>query len=424
MNIPKFRRLLLTFSFAIESVLTAFAAENPPSSGQLSLDAAIQLSLENNPDLRAASGRVEAAAGRATQAKAWSNPELELMADDWPLSDGRGYADAKRTIGISQTVPFRGKRSLNKQIGGAGVKLSEAELAARGVCLVREVKIGFFRVLALEQQVEVSAQLLAMANASAGTAKKRVDAGAAAFQEQLRAEVQAEQARSAQGDLHRELAAARRVFAALLGRPDLVGATLTGALAETPDVNLLARTAAEQLDGHPSLRVAQANLERAELDHRRAKLEPYPDVKVGVGAGEIGETGQSIGQLSLSVPLPLFDRGKGTRLETRGNVTVAMAELHAVQLQLQRDWANAVGRYRTASEHVGNYRERILPKAAEALRLVQAGYEEGKFGFADLVDTQRTTAEVRMTYQAKLLELNIAQAELEALLPAQSTPRT
>ncbi len=388
----------------------------------LSLEGAVQLALENSPELRAAGGRVEAAVGRATQARAWSNPELELAVEDWPLRDGRGYADAKRTIGLSQGVPFPGKRSLNKQVGVAGVKLSEAEMAVRRVELVREVKIGFFRALALEQQVGVAAQLLAMADASATTARKRVDAGAAAYQEQLRAEVQAEQARSVAGDLRRELAAARQILAALLGRPDLAGAALAGSLTEFPDEKLVTMNAGDGLAGHPSLRAAQTNLERAELDSRRARLASYPDVTVGVGVGEIGEAGQSIGQLSLSVPLPIFDRGKGARQEARANVTVATAELHAVQQKLQRDWVNAVGRHRTASEQVASYRERILPKAAEALRLVQAGYEEGKFGFADLVDTQRTTAEVRMTYQEKLLELNIAQAELEALLPAQSTP--
>ena len=44
------------------------------------------------------------------------------------------------------------------------------------------------------------------------------------------------------------------------------------------------------------------------------------------------------------------------------------------------------------------------------------GFEEGKFSFIDLVDTQRTTAEVRRTYQQKLLELNVAQAEVEAFV--------
>jgi hypothetical protein len=33
-----------------------------------------------------------------------------------------------------------------------------------------------------------------------------------------------------------------------------------------------------------------------------------------------------------------------------------------------------------------------------------------------LLDTQRTAAEARLTYQEKLLELSIAQAELEALI--------
>jgi cobalt-zinc-cadmium efflux system outer membrane protein len=70
---------------------------------------------------------------------------------------------------------------------------------------------------------------------------------------------------------------------------------------------------------------------------------------------------------------------------------------------------------------VANYRERILPKAAEALRLVQTGFEQGKFNFIDLLDTQRTTAEARLAYQHRLLELNLAQAELEALLQPQPT---
>jgi cobalt-zinc-cadmium efflux system outer membrane protein len=183
----------------------------------------------------------------------------------------------------------------------------------------------------------------------------------------------------------------------------------------------------ERLANHPSAAAAQANLDRAELANRRARLEPYPDVKVGVAGGRVGETGESIIELGFSLPLPLLDRGKGRQQEARANVSVAEGEWHVVQQQLRREWANAVKRYGTAAEQVANYRERILPKAAEALRLVQTGFEQGKFDFIDLVDTQRTTAEARLAYQGKLLELNIAQAELEALLQPQpnqtSTPQ-
>ena len=155
------------------------ARDGPDS---LSLNTAIQLALETNPELRAASGRIDAAAGRSYQAGAWANPELQIGAEDWPVRSGRGFSDAKRTIGIAQPLPYPGKRSLDKQIGRAGVKLSEAELILRRTELGRDVKIGFFRVLADERLVEVSAELVAAAESSAGTAKKRVAAGAAPYQ--------------------------------------------------------------------------------------------------------------------------------------------------------------------------------------------------------------------------------------------------
>ena len=401
-----------------------FAGQTPlsASTNALALAEAIRLALANNPELRASGARVEAAAGRARQAGKWSNPELELSAEDWPVSKGRGFSDAKQTIGIAQTLPYPGKKSLDRQIGGAGVKLSEAELAVRRIELVRDVKAAFFRVLASERLVEVSMQLATVSESFAATARKRVDAGAIAYQEQLRAEVQLEQARMELTGVQRELAIARQIFATLLGQPSLSDAKLAGALAETPDLTLMEGPVSERLARHPSAAAAQANLDRAQLEHRRSRLEPYPDVKVGLSGGRIGETDQSIIQLGFSVPLPIIDRAKGRQQETRANVSVAEAELHVVQQQLQREWANARNRYRTVAGQVAGYRERILPKADEALRLVQTGFEAGKFNFIDLVDTQRTTAEARLAFQHKLLDLNIAQAELEALLQPQALP--
>ncbi len=412
----------LVVAIVLNSTLPANCQEpnSPFATNGLTLDAVIRLALESNPGLLASGARVDAAHGRAYQAKQWSNPELELSAEDWPVSGGQGFAYAKQTIGIVQTLPFPGKKSVDRQVGGAGVTFSEAEFALRRTELVRDVKAAFFRVLASERLVEVSTQLVAVAESSAATAQKRVDAGAAAYQEQLRAEVQLEQARTELAGYERELATARQVFATLLGRPKLNNATLTGALSETPDTRLMETATEERLAKHPSLIAAQASLDRARWESRRAGLETYPDVKVGVAGGRIGATDESIIQLAFSVPLPILNRGEGTRQEARANVSVAEAEFHAVQLELQREWTIALKRYRTAAEQVANYRERILPKATEAMRLVQTGFEQGKFNFIDLVDTQRMAAEARLAYQGKLLEMNIAQAELEALLQPQT----
>ncbi len=405
--------VLITLGFGVVWVRAEGA---PPLTNAITLDAAIQIALAQNPELRASGSRVEAAAGRAYQAKLWTNPELELTAEEWQVNNGRGFPDAKQTIGVAQSLPFPGKKSLDRKIGGAGVQLSEAELALRRVELVRDVKAAFFQVLAAERLVEAAGDLVKVAESSADTARKRVEAGATSDQEQLRAEIQLEQVRTDLVGFRREVVAARQGFATLLGQPELQSTRLTGTLAESANVALLDQGPERWLAQHPSSVGARTARDRAELELRRARLEPYPDVKVGVAGGRLGETDESIVELHFSLPIPLFDRAKGKKQEARANVSIAEAELTGIEQRLLREWRTASQRFRAAVEQVTSYRERILPKAEKALELVRGGFEQGKFGFIDLLDTQRTTAEARLAYQQKLLELNIAQAELEALL--------
>jgi outer membrane protein, heavy metal efflux system len=393
----------------------AESSSNVHAPGPLTLGDAIRLALAGNPQLRAAHSRIGGAAGRAYQSKLWSNPDLELSAEDWPTGGG-GFSDAKKLVGMSQTVPFPGKKGLDAKIGNLGVKASQAAYGVQRVELVRDVKTAFFEVLAAGRLVEVSRELVGLAESLAVTARKRVQAGAAADQEQLRAEIPLEQARTELAGFQREQETARQKLALVLGHPEVRSTQVIGALAETADLTLLNAQAERWLTAHPSLVAARAERERAEAELRRARLEPYPDVKLGAAGGQEAGGAGSIVQFNLSLPVPIIDRSKGRKQEAQANLDLAEAELAATEQRLLRDWGTAGQRLRTAAEQVANYRERILPKANEALRLVQRGFEEGKFGFIDLLDTQRTAAEVRLAYQQKLLELNIAQADVEALL--------
>ncbi|MEI7730978.1 MAG: TolC family protein [Verrucomicrobiota bacterium] len=391
-----------------------------PVRTNLNLDAVIQMALANSPELRVAGARARSAVGRTLQARAWPNPELEITTEDWPIQGGRGLGAAKHTLGISQTLPYPGKKSLDRQIGQTGIRLSDAEMAVRRTETVRNAKAAFYQVLAAERMVAAVGELTQVAESSMTTARKRSEAGATAYQEQLRAEIQWEQAKTELNTMQRDLISARQTLGLMLGRPDLDTMALSGTLAETANASLWETPVTTWLGQHPCLAVGLASLERARLELRRMRLEPYPDVKVGLEGGRVGATDESIVGFRFSVPVPLFDRSKGRVQETQARVEEAEAELEVVRQQLQREWVQAIKRYRTAAEHTRNQRERILPKAAEALRLVQVGFAEGKFNFIDLVDTQRTAAEARLVYQQKLLELNLAQAELEALLAPQS----
>ena len=168
---------------------------SPDKKAPLTLERSVVLALENSPELQVAKERIRAAAGRADQAGLWSNPELELSTEDWPVNRG-GFSQAQNLAGVSQAVPFPGKKKLDREIGMAAIRTTEAELNLFRAELVRDVKVAFFKVLAAERLIAVSTELVKVAESSAESARKRVDAGAAADQELLRAEIPLEQAMS------------------------------------------------------------------------------------------------------------------------------------------------------------------------------------------------------------------------------------
>jgi len=392
--------------------------DTPPGESaraELTVEQAVRIAIMHSPRLAAAKGRVGAARGRAIQAGAWSNPELEIAVEEWPVSRGGAFSDAKQTLGVMQTLPFPGKKALEREIGQAGVKLSGFGQAVLRTELTRDVKAAYARVLAAERAEDVTAQLVEVAGSSAKSAGRKTEAGATAYQEQLRAEIQHEQAETKLAEARLELAVARTALATLMGRPELSGAVLSSRLNESPEEAWPAILADDWLSRHPSFKAAQAQVDQAALDSRRARLEPYPDVKLGVAGGRLGETDQSILELRLAVPLPILDTSRGRKAEAQALLTTAQAEQRLVEYQLRQAWVNAQARYNAAADQMTTYQGGLLPKATEAMRLVRIGFDEGKFGFMDLLDTQRTAAEAQLDYLSKLLELNIAQAELQAL---------
>jgi cobalt-zinc-cadmium efflux system outer membrane protein len=232
----------------------------------------------------------------------------------------------------------------------------------------------------------------------------------------LRAEVELDRAMVDLTAARRELAEAQETLGTLMGRAREPVGPLQGELREAADRPALEQVREQMLARHPSIRAAVAGKERAELELRRARIEPMPDVAVGVAGGRDSGQDETLMEFRLSLPLPLFDRSQGRKREARAEAEIAKYDLASTEQRLIRELSVVDARLRAAAEQVEAYRTRILPRAEEALQLVRGGFEAGKFGFLDLVDTQRTLAESRLAYYEKLSELNAAQAEYEALI--------
>ncbi|MCX6909369.1 MAG: TolC family protein, partial [Verrucomicrobia bacterium] len=239
------------------------AIADAPAQTKLDLPAALAEAVANNPELRAARARVEAATGRAIQARLWPNPNLELTADQVPINNG-GFSRSQNLAGVGQTVPFPGKKALDAQIGAAGVTAAEWEYLGRELEVLREVKTAFWRVLAAQKKLSAVGELAALARSTAAAVRKRAQHGAAPEQEPLRAEIEEERAAVALTAAQRDRAEAQKSLAPLLGRrPENLGA-LAGDLNEQAQPPALDQAREQMLARHPNVRAVLAHRDRAE----------------------------------------------------------------------------------------------------------------------------------------------------------------
>jgi putative transposase len=88
----------------------------------------------------------------------------------------------------------------------------------------------------------------------------------------------------------------------------------------------------------------------------------------------------------------------------------------SLRLNLQNRLAAVFERYSNAYYQVRLYRDEILPAAKRALELTRQHYQRGDAIYDDLLTSQRTYSAANLAYLGALLEVWVAEAELDGLL--------
>jgi cobalt-zinc-cadmium efflux system outer membrane protein len=140
-----------------------------------------------------------------------------------------------------------------------------------------------------------------------------------------------------------------------------------------------------------------------EIEQRQATVElemarRIPDPTIGGGFRHARETGDNALVLEFSIPLPVFDRNQGGFLEARYRLAKAGEERRAAEAQVRTALAEAYGTLSSAFIEATGLRNDVLPGAQQAFDAESEGYRQGKFGFLDVLDAQRTLFEARGQY--------------------------
>ena len=141
-----------------------------------------------------------------------------------------------------------------------------------------------------------------------------------------------------------------------------------------------------------------------------------PDLTLSGGFRRFSETNDNAFVLGVSIPLPLFDRNQGGALEARYRLAKAEEEHKASEVRVRTALAEAYRALSIAFAEATALKNDVLPGAQSAFDATNEGYRQGKFGYLDVLDAQRTLFKTRDQYIETLTAYHRAVADVEQLI--------
>ncbi len=382
--------------------------QSPPQPG-LTLERALQAALTQNPSLRAFSHALDGHEGAIRQAGLSPNPTLGLSAEDTRA------ATRTTQVTLSQTLELGGKRPARVDLAQRERDVAAMDLETERAEVRATTIQSFFEVLIAQERVQVAQQSLDIATSCAEAVVRRVTAGKVSPIEETRARVAASTARIELRQAQADLTTALHALSAVMGQPqdaiDAVDGRPDG-LPPLPD----RETLASRIQAAPSLRRAQLDVLRAEAAFNLERARGVPDVTVGLGAQRAPDMGRTQPLISVSIPIPLFDRNQGAQLQAHRKREAAQALAQAQEQRLRAEVLQAADQLQARTEEIEMLRREVLPGAQTAYDAARRGFELGKFSVLEVLDAQRTFLQARGQYFTALSQAHRLSAELDRRL--------
>lgn len=376
----------------------------------LTLDEAQRLALLENRRLQAAFLGLGITHAEWVQAGLLRNPSLGL-AVFLPSGGGRTRlaGDLAQDIGDLWRLPER------RAAAAADHEQRVLELAGLAADLVAAVRAGYCTAVAARESRALAEADAALAGELAAAGAQRVAVGAASELEAgllrgaaLESELRATQARRAESEALRNLAA-------LLSLPgDLAGVPLTDPLPEAqpgpPAEEAVTRALAARLD----VRASAAAVASAEARLAVERGESSPDLQAGLVAErpESGSTTDLLAGPGLTLELPLFDRNEAGIRRAEAERDQARKLHEGLCVEVAQQARAAADRAALAAGAAASVRDALLPQSERSLDLARRSFDLGGVPLMVLLEARRASLTARQALLDANLEAALADIEL------------
>jgi cobalt-zinc-cadmium efflux system outer membrane protein len=158
-----------------------------------------------------------------------------------------------------------------------------------------------------------------------------------------------------------------------------------------------------------------------EMDQRKAAFEleranRITDVTFSGGIRRFREANDTTFLFGATIPLPLFNRNQGKILESQYRISKAESERAAAGNKVLAALSDAYQALAAGYMESTTLKSAVLPGARSAFDAATEGFRQGKFGYLEVLDAQRTLFEARGRYVEALSSYHKAVADTERLI--------
>ena len=388
------------------------------------LEELVAFALGNNPEIQASEARWEAFVARARGAGTLEDPMVMLGIENALIRDPFNFRRdpmTSKVIGVSQMLPFPGKRGLEREAASLEAESYRWLYEERRLDLERMVRESWYQLYYIERALETVEDNLGAIDDIVGLTETMYGVGRGIQQDVFKAHLERSRMIDMQIMLQRQRTGRLAALNALLFRPADAPVNIPPSVALSPvamDAAKLERVAEKH---RPLLKSLGAQISRGQAMERLARRERYPDFTVSVEYMQrepvMGEMGDDMYSVGLSFNLPIQrERRRAMAAEAGSEVRMASAESNEVRNAIRSGIADLLAELEQSRQRVELYRNAILPQADLSLEAAVAAYQVGRVNFMTLLDSQMTLFGYQQDFHNAVAEHQIAVARLEALV--------
>jgi cobalt-zinc-cadmium efflux system outer membrane protein len=374
--------------------------------------------LNANPSIEAARASWRAALARVRQAGTFDDPMIDISVA--PLSIGSSRARFGYEVGISQQLPWFGKRALEREVLSTEAAASASDLETTRRELAMAALLLYDQYYVALRSLEINAEHVELMQSLQAAANAQLEAGRGSAQDSLQAEAELTHLEHAAV----VLATDRDVVIAQMN--ELLHRDPTAPLA--PPVAELALRASLDLRDERTLQ-QEAVSRRAEITSARlharaeavrgdaAERAYYPNLTVSSSYSSMWDMPQHRWMVGVGVNVPLpTERRAGALDESRAARAQYESEVARMSDVAKTQVYVAIRKLQESEHLLGLFHDRLLPVAREQVEAARAGFIASKTQFTAVVDAERNLRNMELDHKLAQAECDRRHAELERAL--------